>query len=184
MSTHNDLDILRQLDELNENVAEQDYTDSVEQELPDWVNKSNASYAGFIAIQELIREKKAFINSGKLSARTGKSKYTMTQREVAKKAGLNSHQTIFQSSTTSYRADITQLFNKANEKLVNLFKKKLHNITTKKTGNKYKTKQQLISDLQEVSKKAESCEIEMIDILYARLKKNIPVDIKRKLRLK
>ncbi|MBC7001776.1 hypothetical protein BIZ37_04355 [Photobacterium sp. BZF1] len=179
MSSHdNDIDFLNNL---SEQIAEQDDTPVDISDMPDWVSKDNYSYAGYVAIHELAIEKRSFIARGKFTRRTRKNEYTMTQREVAQRAGVKDHQTLFSGS---YKAGMNKLFKSTNEELRNSFEEKKAEVTPKYTGSVTKTKKELLAGYKEAREEAVRNKSEMVDMVYARLLRDIPDNIKRKLRLK
>lgn len=182
MSTHNiDSDLLELLSDIEELESNKETLNTINN-LPKWVSKDNASFKGYVSLIELEVEKKAYINSHQFKRKKthAKKAYSISSREVARRADV-AVQTLFHNNV--YSKDLTVLLSSINKALEKLFELKRCK-KAKHKGNKTKTVDDLVSSLHRAEEKAKKNEIELLELVYARTVKNIPPDIRERLRIR
>jgi len=169
MSDANYLDEFLDKDELNENSNES---------LPVWVSKVNSSFKAFEAINELYGIKKHYIRRhGLKSQYTKKSNYQISKVEVARIVGTTP-QAIFNS--VDYAGALSRYREEINEKLEQA---KSQKIAKNNSGLRGGRKEELVKGLQEANNKNEELLVETVDKVYERTISNLPLDVKRRLKL-
>jgi len=144
---------------------------------PDWVSDENSSGVAFAALQTLYEIKKRFIrNHSKKSDYKNKSVYKIFKSEVVEKAGTSS--TIFH--TVKYKNGLIDELDQKNKLLLAA---KNERLDKQYTGHRVKTKNNLISELREVSKSNENIVLKTSDEVLELTLNSIPLDVKRHLKI-
>lgn len=146
--------------------------------LPPWIDKNNASYSAYKAIDEIKQAKLRFIHGhSKESDYVKKSNFLMSKAEVATRIG-KTPQSIFHAS--AYSPHLSAYLNEVNEMLVAAKNKK---IEKKAHGLQHLTKEELKTKTKTAAEELNAIKQHNCEELYARLLSNMPLDIKRKLGL-
>lgn len=152
-------------------------TQEFKEDVPAWVSQKNSSYASYQAILSLQVEKTKYIRKHSLkSDYKKKSNYQVKKSEVAKIVKKNA-QPLFNSN--SYSDDMSDFLKDINK---SLNKKKDLKISSK-AGLQNKKKEDLIVEHKELMKSYENSQEQTVDGLYQKLLDNLPLDIKRKLKI-
>lgn len=146
--------------------------------LPSWVSHANSSYAAYQAILSLEAEKKLFIKKHNLKSKyKKKSNFKVQKSEVGRIVGKNP-QPLFNSN--SYSKDLSDLFKNTNDDL-EILKEARINSSSSGVGNK--RKEDLVIEHKALIKTHQHSITQTVDALYQKLIDNMPLDVKRKLRI-
>ncbi len=153
-------------------------SESASEIIPPWVNKNNASYSAYTAINDIKQEKLRFVHGhSEESDYDKKANFLLSKVEVATRIG-KSPQSIFRG--TSYSVDLRKYFNNVNKLLLAAKNKK----TEKKAhGLQHLTKEELKTKTKTAGEELTAIKQHNCEELYARLLSNMPLDVKRKLGL-
>ncbi|MEQ3660719.1 MAG: hypothetical protein ABNH21_17380 [Glaciecola sp.] len=165
---------------LNEFLAsdEPSVKQKAEDSRPTWVSKTNSSYCAYHAILKLKQQKKAYIKKHSLKSQyTRKSTYQIGKSEVALIVKKNA-QPLFNSN--SYSKELVIFFNDINSELE---EKKEQRINKSKRGIRNKRKEDLINEHQQLIKSHQDSQVKVVNDVYQKVIDNMPLDVKRKLRL-
>lgn len=153
-------------------------TQKSEDALPTWVSRANSSYFAYHAILKLKQQKKAYIKKHSLRSQyTKKSSYQISKSEVALIVKKNA-QPLFNSN--SYSKELVTFFDDVNSELK---EKKEQRINKSKRGLRNKLKEDLVNEHQQLIKSHHESQVKLIDEVYQKVIDNMPLDVKRKLRL-
>lgn len=145
---------------------------------PAWVTNKNSSEAAYEAIQSLYNEKLRYIrNHSKKVNFIKKGNYEISKSEVAKVVGVKM-QAIFHS--VNYAEFLKKELDEANEKL---HKAKDAKLAKQYSGNKAKTKDELIKSVRELKARDEQISATTTDEVLKLTLERLPLDVKRKLKL-
>ena len=144
----------------------------------DWLSHKNSSYAAYQAILSLQLEKQVFIKQHKLKSQyMKKSNYLIQKSEVARLVDKKA-QPLFNSN--SYSKHLLDFFNVTND---NLEKSKIRRINTSSSGVRNKRKEDLVVEHKALLKSHKKSQSQIVDDVYQRLIDNMPLDVKRKLKV-
>ncbi|HBY88709.1 MAG TPA: hypothetical protein DEO86_22900 [Colwellia sp.] len=147
-------------------------------ELPDWVSKDNSSYAAYQAILSLEKEKKLFIKNHKLKSQyIAIYNYQINKSEVGRIVGKNP-QPLFYSNL--YSEGLRIFFDNTNKSLE---KSKVARINSSQSGIGNMRKDDLVLEHKALIKTHENSSSKLVDDVYQKLIDNMPLDVKRKLRI-
>ncbi|MDP5134772.1 hypothetical protein ORJ04_02290 [Rheinheimera baltica] len=145
------------------------------EKLPLWVDKNNASYSAYNAINEIKQAKFRFIHGhSKERDYNKKSNFLVSKAEVATRIG-KTPQSIFHAS--AYSAHLSTYFDEVNETLLAAKNKK---IEKKAHGLQHLTKEELKTKTKTAVEELTAIKQYNCEELYARLLGNMPLDVKRK----
>lgn len=151
---------------------------SKKKELPDWISKDNSSYAAYKAILSLEQEKKLFIKKHKLKSQyRAIYNYQISKSDVGRIVGKKP-QPLFNSN--SYSEKLSTFFDTTNESLEKL---KVARINSSQSGIGNMRKDDLVVEHKSLIKTHENCSSKLVDDVYQKLIDNMPLDVKRKLRI-
>jgi hypothetical protein len=151
---------------------------SEENVLFDWITHENSSYAAYQAILSLKLNKKAYIKKHKLKSHyLKKSNYLIQKSEVARLVNKKA-QPLFNSN--SYSIYLRNFFDKSNRELE---KEKDLRINRLSTGIGNKRKEDLVIEHKALINTHKENQSQTVDDLYQKLLDNMPLDIKRRLKL-
>jgi hypothetical protein len=146
--------------------------------LPDWVSRDNSSYAVYQAILLLEVEKISFIKKHKLKSEyKKKSNFEIKKSEVARIVGKNA-QPLFNSN--SYSEELLFFFDETNQNLVTT---KEARINAPKSGVGNMRKEDLVVEHKSLLQSHDKSKLQCVDDIYQKFLDNIPLDVKRKLKL-
>jgi len=145
---------------------------------PAWASNKNNSLKAFEAIDSFHKQKKRFIRSHSLKSQyKKKSDYQITKAEVARMVGINP-QPLFGSA--GYSDALTVHLNEVNQKLEDAKNNRLSKV---RNGLNTRRKGELVKELQDKTKEVERCAQMNVDEVVKRSIANLPLDVKRKLKL-
>lgn len=146
--------------------------------LPSWVSDTNSSYAAYQAILSLKAEKKIFIKKHNLKSQyKRKSDFKVQKSEVGRIVGKNA-QPLFNSN--SYSKGLKGFFKDINDELEALKEARI-NAPSSGVGNK--RKEDLVIEHKALIKTHQDSITQTVDAVYQKLIDNMPLDVKRKLRI-
>ena len=147
---------------------------------PEWVSANNSSLAAYEAIKSLYSQKMAYIRNHKKKYHYQKKKvYQINKSEVARAAGLNKPNSLFNSKSVSYAVKLTIELEEKNNALLKTKDKILSGAVT---GLNHKTRKELISEVRERDRFKEIAQTRADELLALTLK-HLPLDTKRRLGL-
>lgn len=161
-------------------------TEQCDTEQPSWVSDdaNHTTFKAWDAIVKLKFEKEGFIKSfGKVAdKKTLKGLYQIKKSEVAALVGISS-QSIFR--TSNFSENILMFFDERNVELLEAHKKeqKKQKSRYRKTGVRVKKKDELVDDIQSLSKRVQELEAINVKETLDLLLREMPIDLRRKLRM-
>ena len=146
--------------------------------LPNWVSKSNSSFAAYNAIRHFRDSKLAFIRANsRKSAYVKKSNYLISKTEVARYVGVTP-QSMF--NTTTYSTGLVAFFDGVNDDLEEKAMKRVH----KSAGSHAsKRKSELVSIVQSKSSELNKAKQKTVSELMQLTLDRLSLDVRRKLNL-
>lgn len=152
---------------------------STEQQVrPNWVSDANSSGAAYEAIQSLYQQKLRYIRQhSKKTDFIKKSTYEISKSEVARTVGVKM-QAIFHS--VNYASALQKELAEKNEKLL---KSKESKLASRYSGEKGKTKDELIRKVKELKARDKMLSKTTTDEVLERTLQRLPFDVKHKLKL-
>lgn len=153
---------------------------------PEWVSENieHTTFKAWDAILKLKAQKELTIKSfGKVADnKTPKGIYQIKKSEVAGIVGINS-QGIFY--TSKFSDDVITFFDEENAKLLKLHEKeqKKQVSRSKNSGVRVKRKAELVDDVQSLRETIEELEARTVKETLDLLLKNMPMDLRRKLKM-
>lgn len=145
---------------------------------PHWVSNSNSSGAAYEAIQMLYQQKLRYIHQhSKKTDFIKKSTYEISKTEVARVVG-KSMQPLFNS--VNYAKELLDEFNDKNEKLL---KSKESKLASRSTGEKGKTKDELIQKVRGLKTRNKLISKTTTDEVLELTLQRLSLDVKRNLKL-
>lgn len=145
---------------------------------PNWVSDSNSSGAAYEAIQSLYQQKLRYIRQhSKKTDFIKKSTYEISKSEVARLVGVKM-QAIFHS--VNYASALQKELAEKNDKLLKSMDSKL---ASRYSGEKGKTKDELIQKVRELKARDKLLSKTTTDVVLELTLQRIPLDVKRNLKL-
>ncbi len=145
---------------------------------PNWVSDSNSSGAAYEAILSLYQQKLRYIRQhSKKTDFIKKSTYEISKSEVARVAGVQM-QAIFHS--VNYASALQKELAEKNDKLL---KSKESKLASSYSGEKGKTKDELIQKVRELKARDKLLSKTTTDVVLELTLQRIPLDVKRNLKL-
>lgn len=164
------------LDEFLDEDAQEEPTE--QQVRQDWVSNSNSSGAAYEAIQALYKQKLRYIRQHtKKTDFRKKSTYEISKSEVARVLGVTPN-SIFHS--VNYAPKLTVELGDKNDKLLKSKESKLARLFT---GEKAKTKDELIQKVRELKARDKLLSKTTTDEVLELTLQRLPLDVKRNLKL-
>ena len=145
---------------------------------PNWVSDTNSSGAAYEAIQSLYQQKLRYIRQhSKKTDFKNKSTYEISKSEVARVVGVNM-QPMFNS--VNYADSLQKELAEKNDKLL---KSKESKLASRYSGEKGKTKDELIQKVRELKARDKLNSKTTTDEVLELTMKRLPLDVKRNLKL-
>lgn len=145
---------------------------------PNWVSDSNSSGAAYEAIQSLYQQKLRYIRQhSKKTDFIKKSTYEISKSEVARVVGAKM-QAIFHS--VNYASALKKELAEKNDKLL---KSKESKLASRYSGEKGKTKDELIQKVRKLNAKDKLISKTTTDKVFELTLEKLPLDVKRNLKL-
>lgn len=145
---------------------------------PNWVSDSNSSGAAYEAIQSLYQQKLRYIRQhGKKTDFIKKSTFEISKSEVARVVGVKM-QAIFHS--VNYASALQKELVEKNDKLLKIKDAKL---ASRYSGEKGKTKDELIQKVRELKARDKLLSKTTTDEVLELTLQRLPLDVKRNLKL-
>ncbi len=146
--------------------------------LPNWVSDANSSGAAYEAIQNLYQQKLRYIRQhSKKTDFIKKSTYEISKSEVARIAGVKM-QAIFHS--VNYASALQKELAEKNDMLL---KSKESKLASRYSGEKGKTKDELIRKVRELKVRDKLISKTTTDEVLELTLQRLPLDVKHKLKL-
>lgn len=145
---------------------------------PNWVSDSNSSGAAYEAIQNLYQQKLRYIRQhSKKTDFIKKSNYEISKSEVARVVGVKM-QAIFHS--VNYAGALQKELTEKNDKLL---KSKESKLASRYSGEKGKTKDELIQKVRDLKARDKLISKTTTDEVLELTLQRLPLDVKRNLKL-
>jgi hypothetical protein len=147
--------------------------------LPSWVSEKNSSHNAYKAILALKKDKLTFIKKHSLKSQyIKKSNYRMQKSEVARLTNKKA-QPLFNSN--AYSEGLTNFFDHINAQLEEA---KEQRINRPRRGLRNKRKEDLVNEHKALLKTHQTNLSQIVGELYQKVMDRMPLDVKRKLKLK